>query len=185
MKPAKYFKTLVPIIIVTFLLTALSGMTFYLSSITLISWKIPVLASLALALLAAIPLSKTLPRLTTCANRPVNYTVAVIIAGIVFVGAYYSINYFGADKESATRTEATITRKYTKERYHSNRVGRNHYVRGSKYHVYYIEACLPDSTLIDRQIPLSRYNRLKKGRKIPVEIRKGMLGAPVLSFPNQ
>lgn len=169
--------TLVVIVLVT--LIGL-GFAMALHRNTLVDWWLPaVVCAVPAALLAALytrlimslaGLSR--PWMAACAGFALFFTA--------LLGTAYSLNYFDSDPDSSLQCKATVSAKYTAERHRSKRVGRNRYVQGEPYTVYFIKMDIPGGRVKELEVTAGQYAGLRKGQSIDLQIERGLLGVPVI-----
>ena len=169
--------TLVAIFMVA---AAALGMSVALQGVTLVEWWLPALACLVVAVLPGMLLRGLARRLTGSAKGWLNVAVATALAFVVLLGAFYTLNFYGAEPSSATTCEAHVTAKSTGERRQTRRVGRHRVASGPVQTVYYITATLPDGRSKRFEVSVSEYARTRTGATIDLTVEKGMLGAPVI-----
>lgn len=154
----------------------LAGGAIDLYSDTLVSpWTI-VTIGLVAGIITSPLLCRAWDRLTLFGSEWANRVVNIIFVGIVASFGALLTNRAGADGE--TVTTATIERKYTTER--TTGGGRRHATR-RKHTVYNIDLLFPSGTHKHQEVSISTYNRVRSGSEIPVEVRRGMLGWPVIA----
>lgn len=155
----------------------LAGGAIALYSDTLVSpWTI-VTIGLVAGIVTSPLLCRAWDRLTLLGSDWTNRGVNIIFVGIVASFGALLANRAGADGETVT-TAATIERKYTTER--TTGGGRRHATR-RKHTVYNIDLLFPSGTRKHQEVSISTYNRVRSGSEIPVEVRRGMFGWPVIA----
>ena len=80
------------------------------------------------------------------------------------------------------RFDVSPTQEFHKVRHKSRRVGRNRYVQGEAYNVYYIKVRFGNDLLKELQVERNRYTRLHKGDTLSLFVSEGALGIPVLKY---
>ena len=141
------------------LIIACLGFSYVIYQDTLIHWWRPVVLSLTIAIGSGKFLWKSWRRLTDTEAIWVNYgvhtaTVAALLIGIFFIG-----NYFLGDRSCITYQDVTITRVYREKHYHTKRISRRVYGRGSSYWVYKADVELPGRDSKDIRITEKRYDK--------------------------
>lgn len=111
-----------------------------------------------------------------------NFLLNGVSAASLLFGAFYSANYAFAYSDTKSEVEGTVVRKYSETRYKSKRVARNRYTRGAPYKVYFAEVALPTGWKYEEEMSLSRWNKLRKGGSIKVELERGLFGIEVVRF---
>lgn len=163
-----------------------SGLAMVLHRNTLIEWWKPVIACLIPAIIAGVFSIKKMNALTRLDIRPVNFAAGTILYFALFIGAFYTLNYYNSEKSTHHECEARIENKFTEEHYHVKRLSRNRSVRGEKYLVYYITLQLPGGKIKKIEVGAGKYGKLHPGQKLRLEIENGLFGVPViknLNFP--
>ena len=166
------------------LIIACLGFSYVIYQDTLIHWWRPVVLSLTIAIGSGKFLWKSWRRLTDTEAIWVNYgvhtaTVAALLIGIFFIG-----NYFLGDRSCITYQDVTITRVYREKHYHTKRISRRVYGRGSSYWVYKADVELPGRDSKDIRITEKRYDILAKGDTLGLAVRRGFFGATVIDTEN-
>lgn len=156
------------------------GLGMALRPYTLCKTSTVVLLSLFPALVTGFLAQPIVRLLTRSQSGLLNILTGASLSFTLFFGAFYGINYWGASSEVAEVMEGTVERKFTRERYRTRRLSRNRVVRTGKYNVFCYELRLPDGDTREYEIPVERYNRLRKGGTIPVERYQGALGVSVI-----
>ena len=101
----------------------------------------------------------------------------------VFVsGLLLGLNFMLTDFGALPEVKAEVVDKYSETHYRSRRVGRNRYTRGEPYKVYKVQFRLDNGTLRTFQLPLSRYNKLRRGATATLHQGRGALGVPVIAY---
>lgn len=159
---------------------ALYGGIMILYSMTLIKWWYPVLISLALALFTWIPLDGIWHRITRLEKKWARILCHMTIMAGFWGFAFLGINYFCADASSSHTVYATVTHTYRKEATRIRRVGRRTYVSRRNGWNYYAEVSIPGSGNKELTVTASQYARLRKGKKMKLNIEKGALGFDIL-----
>lgn len=155
----------------------LAGGAIALYSDTLVSpWTI-VTIGLVAGIITSPLLCRAWDRLTLLGSDWTNRGVNIIFVGIIASFSALLANRAGAAVEAVTTT-ATIERKYTTER--TTGGGRRHAMR-RKHTVYNIDLLFQSGTRKHQEVSLSTYNRIRSGSEIPVEVRRGLLGWPVIA----
>ena len=109
-----------------------------------------------------------------------NRLAAAAIAFSLLFGGLYSLSYFFADKDSAQMMRVEVVNKFTEERHQMKRVSRKVYTRGPRYNVYCLQLEYPDGSLRKIEVSASEYIRIRRGNKVTLELRQGLLGVPVV-----
>lgn len=167
-------------IILTTAIILLLGLASVLQRNTIIDWWIPSAACALLAVPCGILLRGCIGRLTKFRKTIWNILAGAVLSFSVFIGLFYSLNYYKSDESSAQEFSARITNKYTEERYRVQRVSRNRVRRGEKYWVYCISVEMPDGRLKKMEVSPGEYIKIRVGRHIKLQIENGLLGIPVI-----
>lgn len=171
-------KTFLQILFI-FLLIFLGGTVMWLMSQTVVNLPLFIGVIVVIAAGSSAVLAKRWERVTGIRNYVVNFLVNLVVAGLVLSALVLGINYTTADTFSNEPELVTISRKYTKTRYKSKRVGRRHYTRGEPYKVYFLELEIPD--IGSRQIEVSHklYGSVRDGDTLTLRTGRELLGMEV------
>jgi len=168
------------LVLMVFLTIASLGGIVGLADRTLVKWWLPGIVCLLIASVAA-PLTAGLwGRLTGSNLRLLNMGVALLFTLVFTSGIFYSCNYIFASSQGHEE-KMEIVRKYTKTRYQSKRVGRNRYVRGAPYKVYFADIVFPDGRKKSLEIPFKSYKKCREGSEGKIMISRGFFGADVIT----
>ena len=119
-------KNIVTALIVTLAVSGI-GTCLALRTLTLVdTWIVA-----AIAVCAAFPLTAALTRKQQSfqlLEKSLRLAIWQIIVTSLLCGAFYGVNYAGADEDHTTTADATVERRYYKERQRTRRVGRGRYV---------------------------------------------------------
>jgi hypothetical protein len=99
---------------------------------------------------------------------------------VVIDGAFYGLNYLGADKSRSEVIEAAVEKKYYKERQRTKRISRRVYTSNGTYHVPYADLRLSDGHLVTLQLHGKEALDTHKGDRFRVTVAPGALGAKVV-----
>lgn len=171
------------IIIMIILITGvilLLGLASVLQKHTLIQWWIPTGACALLALPCGYLLKGLIHKLTHFKKAVWNILAGVVFSFSVFIGLFYSLNYYKSDEATAHEYSARIVNKYTEEHYRVKRVSRNRVRRGEKYQVYCINIELEDGRLKNMEVPVNDYVKIRVGGHIKLRMEKGLFGFTVI-----
>lgn len=156
------------------------GMACVIQRDTLIDWWMPAAVCLLPAALLAFLYIRPLGRLTGISRPWMAACAAFALFFSVMLCSLYALNYYKSDHDTALACQATVTSKFTGERHRTKRVGRNRYVQGEPYTVYFIKMELPGGRVKELELTAGQYNNIRRGQKIDIEIEKGCLGVPVI-----
>ncbi|MCI9607034.1 MAG: hypothetical protein HFJ94_02515 [Muribaculaceae bacterium] len=121
-------------------------------------------------------------RFTGIRSAVANIIIGMIVStGVLFAGVT-GVNFIKIRGGEPVTAEATIVKAYRTKHYHSRRVRRNVYVKGSAYWQYHVRVQLADGREKTMGVPLSTYNKLSRRRSVEVEIRHGFLGMDIISM---
>lgn len=147
---------------------------------TLIDWKIPVGATLVLALISASVMHRRWQWLTNTDCSTANFLCHGVFTFSIILFAFFAGNYFLADDETRHTETVIVDRKFSEERQRTRRVGRRMVRTGETYHEYFIEVRFDDGRLKKLQVPVRRYARIRTGSTLPLDIEMGYFGIPVI-----
>ena len=122
-------------------------------------------------------------KLSGVSTRAVHIIGHLATATGFFLLGVFALNYC-FPRESTRHTErAVIERKLREKRHHTKRVGTRRYVQGEPYYVYYAELRMENGR--EKRISLSRdrYNTLRTGSEVEIEVTTGLLGYKVVGEP--
>ncbi|MDE7411690.1 MAG: hypothetical protein K2M94_06595 [Paramuribaculum sp.] len=156
------------------------GMVLVLQDDTLITPWIPVMLSLAIAVVTADRCLHAWSRLTGYTNRWINTACHVIAVTGAIAAIFYSLNYFLSDKSSTQMQPVVVESRYTETHHHTRRVGRGHYVQGSPYKVHYVNVRFENGKEKAVLLPLKEYKYTHIGDTLMFELQRGFLGIPVI-----
>lgn len=168
------------VVVVTVLTLAIYGLVINLAGRTLCAWW-PV----ALTAVAAGAAMSGLTSRFWMWLFDLWYKWVGIVCGIIFVTGAAMLSFYGVNAwvgDDIAVVDTRVERKYYQTRYHSRRVGRRTYARGTPYKVYMVDVSLPDGRQVTMTVGLERYNRLRKGAQMPVEVTHGFFGADVVDL---
>lgn len=178
----KYHSTVV--IALIFLFLFLIAGVYALSQYTLLSFGIPLVRSAVVSLLFGMALHRLgmWAWLTGSKKFLLNYLCCSVCTCVLVLSLFYICNYAFANDEGGGMRSAVIEAKFHKVRHKSRRVGRNRYVQGEAYNVYYIKVRFGNDLLKELQVERNRYARLHKGDTLSLFVSEGALGIPVLKY---
>ena len=176
----KFNKNIAIILTQLFVAAAAGAMAAALHRNTLIeSWKPVTVCAAITIVIEGLLVSLQLQNFNNTNARIRTAITALLIFSCMTCG-FYAINYFGADDTGLIHTQAPVISKYSQKRHHSRRVGRNRYIPGQEYYVYYIALSLPNGKEKHQQVSAGQYINIRKGQKMSVDIQSGLFGVPVL-----
>lgn len=167
-------------IILTTAVILLLGLASVLQQHTLIDWWIPAGACGLLALPCGYLLKRLIYQLTHFKKAIWNILAGVVLSFSVFIGLFYSLNYYNSHEDTAQEYSAPIVNKYTEEHYQVKRVSRNRVRRGEKYWVYRISVEMPDGRRKKMEVSPGEYVKIRVGRHIKLRLEKGLFGITVI-----
>lgn len=151
------------------------GCVFYFERTLVQAWK-PISVSVAVGALFAI-----VPVMRHRASGILGFILRWAGGSIAVLFMILSVNYHCRSAESIHTESVTITRKYHETRYHTRRVRKNVTRRGEPYEVYFMDVRFDSGMTKTFDITLSRYNKVKVGRRFELETGNGLLGMPVIT----
>lgn len=105
----------------------------------------------------------------------------ILLLFSIFTGAFYVVNYIGADDNNSTTTTATVERRYYKTRHRTKRIRRGRYApTGETYKDHYADLRLEDGHLVTIYLSATQARRLKKGQRLEAHVSPGAFGIPVV-----
>lgn len=119
-------------------------------------------------------------RITGNGNSLLNYVLHTVMVSLVICSGLYLANRLWATDDGTT-ADATVTKLYSETRHHTRRVGRNRYVRGEAYQVYFATLRFGNGAECDIPVDYSRYRRMRAGDDVAVGVLHGALGYDVLN----
>lgn len=173
-------KETIKYVLAAFLIFAIGGAAWYFFSKTLTDWWIPLIAAVVTAAISGIWLWKLWPSVSCTNGRTANYICHLAGGTLLFSFLILGGNYIFADSSSAHSVKAVVQNKYSEKHYHQRRVRKGVYVNGSPYYEYKIVLQMPDGRKKTRTVTLSRYNRIRTGSTIRLEVARGLFGMPVI-----
>ena len=94
------------------------------------------------------------------------------------------INFHCGPADTQHTETITVERKYHEKRYRTQRVRKNVTRRGQPYNVYFIDARFNNGWVKKFGVTLSRYNAIKQGETLKIDMRQGLFGLPVITSRN-
>lgn len=172
------------IVAVIVLLVCFSVGAYSLSQYTLVDFSTPLTGFALVGLLSGMYLWKARMWvwLTGSAKFAPNYLCHSLCTCVLGLALFYIGNYALADDERGGERNAVVEAKYQKTRHKSRRAGRNRYVQGEAYSVYYMRVRFGDGYSKELQIEQKRYARLHKGDTVSLFVSEGLFRIPVVKF---
>lgn len=146
----------------------------------LTSWWIPLSVSVFIAAVLALPMRRFWQWLTESDKTALNLLVHMVVMTPIIYFAILTVNYVFRFNTSTT-VNAKVERVYSETRYHTRRVSRRVYTRGTPYKAYGIEITFHNGKKRHFDVKKNVYDRLVKGDTITVDIYKGRLGMQVFN----
>lgn len=147
---------------------------------TLVVWWAPVAGCVAASALASAVMWRMWPWITGTRRVAVNYICSLVMATGVLLAAFFGCNYMYADSSSLHKESVSVERKFSKKHHRTRRVGRRTYTTGESYYTYHVEVRFADGRLKEMAVPAGRYNRLRTGGTMTLDMERGMWGLPVI-----
>ncbi|MCI9042394.1 MAG: hypothetical protein HFJ93_00540 [Muribaculaceae bacterium] len=170
----------VTIVVIVMLTMMAYGAALGFATITLVNPWGPALACLALAVVSY-PLAARLWRRVVGSRfgwlPPLCH---VVLATGVAMALFYALNFCFVSKSSLHTERAVVERLYTETHHRSKRVGRNRYVKGEPYKVYYMEVSLPGGWRKPIHLDRARYSATHLGDTIAIPVGRGLFGLSVI-----
>ncbi|MBD5247479.1 MAG: DUF2500 domain-containing protein [Barnesiella sp.] len=173
-------KSILKLIVAGVIAVAAAGLAFALQNETIIEWWIPVTACALPAIPAGYLLRKPFCDIIVNSNRWLGGAAAAFFIFTLLIGAFYTINYYGADENNPRQLNAKVTEKITSEHYRTRRVSRNRTVRGEKYNTYSVNVTMPDGRSKILPVSIGQYSRLHAGDNVTLTTCDGLFGVPVI-----
>ncbi|MCM1093109.1 MAG: hypothetical protein NC421_04065 [Lachnospiraceae bacterium] len=168
-------------IIISLLLAFLCyGAIAALSSATLISPWFPIGTAFAFAAITGTAFAPKWEKFTSSGKFILNYLCHLVAVTGILSALFYIPNYVFADASTSHTVKAVVERRYTETRYKSKRIRRNVYGKGEPYKVYYMELRFENGMKKARHLNQQKYNRIRKGDTITVDISQGAFHVPVI-----
>lgn len=165
---------------IVFLLIFSIGAIIGLQPLTMIGWWIPVLISAAIAAGSGTVLWRLWQRLTGKYTFVPNFLAHFIFFTFFLAGIFYTLNFAGAYNAPSNKEKALVISKYREKRHQSRRVGRNRYVNGPEYNVYYVTVELQSGQKKDIQLPYSIYKGIKEDSPLTLSFARGLFGTNII-----
>lgn len=139
----------------------------------------------AVSLALAFPLGWLIARkgqvIVPIMNLPLRMAVWIILIAPVLAGAFYTVNYFGADEARPTKVTAVVESKYSETRQRTRRIRKGRYAAtGESYQVHYADIRLADGHLVTVPLTGERILKVRRGQHLDVDVIPGALGIPVV-----
>lgn len=168
------------IILVSTIMIFLYGGVMSIKDNTLVSLWIPVSVAVIISIASGIYLWRIWKWLSLSSKFIYNFLIHLVCATGVLLFSFYFFNYVFASQESLHGVPAVVERKYTETRYHTKRISRRTYGRGTPYKVYYVEFRFASGTRTHISMLLRDYNRMHVGDTISLPVEKGLWGVPTI-----
>lgn len=172
-KIAVFVSALVLAVLCAGCISGLAGLTFMPAWIP---WTIAVATALGTGMWGR----RLWQRITGSRNSLLNYALHTVMVSLVICCGLYLANRIWAADDGAT-VDATVIKVYSETRHHSRRVGRNRYVRGEAYQVYFATLRFGNGAECDIPLDYSRYRRMHAGEVVGIAVLHGALGYDVLN----
>lgn len=160
------------------------GLAVTLQRYTLVQWWLPTVICCIPAAIIAYLTGHRIAGLSRIRSRVANMAVMFVLLTVLFDGAVYATNYFASADDAAHTEQALVIRKYREEHYKTRRVSRRTTVRGEKYYTYNIDIRLDNGMTKQIGLNLERYNSVRRGDSIILNVSMGALGMPVFKNFN-
>lgn len=138
----------------------------------------------SVSVIAAFPVSCLIARkdkdLVPFRRLPLRVAVWFVFTATVFAGAFYFVNFVGADKEKSCDTSAVVEHKYYEIRHRTRRVGRRYVATGETYKVYYADLRLDNGYIATIPLTGRQISEVRQGQHMDVSVAPGYLGLPVV-----
>lgn len=152
-----------------------------LLTITLVNPWIVCTVCLTVAIVLSILLADKDRTVIPFKNYPWRLVSWILLLFSIFTGAFYVVNYIGADDNNSTTTTATVERRYYKTRHRTKRIRRGRYApTGETYKDHYADLRLEDGHLVTIYLSATQACRLKKGQRLEAHVSPGSFGIPVV-----
>lgn len=174
------FKTVIGRTIVVFFIIAGILSFASLHSLTLANAWLIGLGSLAVAAAPGVVFANKDKLLLNFRLSALRIVAWIGVLTVVIDGAFYGLNYLGADKSRSEVIEAAVEKKYYKERQRTKRISRRVYTSNGTYHVPYAGLRLSDGHLVTLQLHGKEALDTHKGDRFRVTVAPGALGAKVV-----
>ncbi len=158
------------------------GCAIALYGMTLVDWRVPVIAGAGGAAITGVVLGNKWNFLTRSHSYPLNFCVHFFFTAGICIALLLGLNFWGASDSGGHKEMAVIVRKYSETRHRSKRVGRRYVAQGEPYKAYYAEIAFADGRHKTMGVSVSRYRGMHQGDSIPVTIKKGVFGWPVIKY---
>jgi len=146
----------------------------------LTAWWIPITVVLIMTVMLALPMRRLWQWITGTYNTAINLLCHILFTLPLLLCAILTVNLATSGKD-AQATEAVVEKVYTETRYHTKRVSRKVYTRGTPYTVYRVEIKFPQGMKRHFDIKRKLFNQLMKGDTVSVNVSKGALGMKVFN----
>ena len=121
-------------------------------------------------------------RFTGIRSGVANVAVGMVVSvGVMFAGIT-GLNFVRLQSVPAVEVKAAVVNPYSTKHYHTRRVRKNVYVKGSPYWRYHVRVRIPDGREKTLDITAERYRHLSRRRSVAVDIRHGFLGMDIISL---
>ena len=174
-------KFIVVIRVVLLLIAALCLIAaFAIRNYTMIHFPTVLSGCVFAGLVFGLILAPHVSRLTGLSNRVLNVCLVTVVTGSIIAGLFMVGNYAFTSPETRHEEKLLVVDRYKETHYHSRRVGRNRYVRGTPYNEYYLTVEHPDGTRRPMLVRVERYRKTHPGDSVKVSFERGLFGFEVL-----
>lgn len=167
---------LASVIIVTFICY---GIAFGLAGLTLVNHSVIVAGCVAVAVLSSLLCSGWRTASGVMKKTALFVLQAGFISGLS-MALVYGLNFAFPSFESLHKETAIVERVYSETRYHKKRVGRNRYVNGEPYKVFYMEVGLPGGWHRSLPVGAGEFRHRHKGDTVDLPVVRGLFGMYVI-----
>lgn len=165
---------------ITLILLLAAGVDFVLLNFTIVNKPLLIGSAILFALLSSFFCQSLWRYISRSSNKYLNMAIHTVAAAVVLLSAVLHTNYLTADFPISPNETGIVASRYSKERHRSRRVGRNRYIPGEKYHVYYLRVNFDSGETYDFEVSAQKYVNTRTGQKTAASSGRGIFGMKVV-----
>lgn len=168
------------LVAIVFLLIFSIAAIVSLQPVTMIGWWIPLSISFIIATGSGFLFLRFWSQFTQIRSSIPNFLFHLIFFTLFFSSLFYTLNLIGTSSAHSRKIEAVVLDKFKEKHHRTRRVGKNSYVRGPEYYVYYVTVDYPNGLRKNIRLPYPVYKDMKIDRPITLTVTSGLFGADVI-----
>lgn len=165
---------------ITLILLLAAGFDIVLLNFTIVNKPLLIGGVILFAVLSSFFCRRFQRYFSRSSNKYLNMAIHTVVATVVLLTAVLYTNYITADFPISPNETDIVASRYSKERHRSRRVGRNRYVPGEKYYVYYLRVNFDSGETYDFEVSTQKYVNTRTGQKAAASSGRGIFGLKVV-----